>query len=310
MVRTLRERAGLSQEALATRLGLAGKAVVSGWETGRTTCEGPAAELLMHLFAADTTRSFVKLNTAAETMWRRAGTWQDAWRQISAVPEVPTTIERETFAKLFPGAEIPARQHLHGFPFVDVPESNVFGIGSNGWSGSMPADQDRAPRYMWQLDRAGGFLYREVLWEELYESTTQGHTDVGSLLELAVCTTVFLAKLAQTAKLDARWRYALRIDLEGVRGRGIVGNGTGAHSTAAPRMRSSEQHLEATYPCSIEEATRDPVAVAYSLVGEILMLIRPDLASRDQLEQQLRTRLEADHRRGTRMLGMLDGFIR
>src|SRR5580704_8935611 len=86
MVRALRERAGLSQEALAARLGLAGKAVVSGWETGRTACEGPVAELIMYLFAADTSRTFVEINNTAESTWRRAGTWHDTWRQVAAVP--------------------------------------------------------------------------------------------------------------------------------------------------------------------------------------------------------------------------------
>src|SRR5215831_837628 len=114
MVRALRERAGLSQEALTNRLGLAGKAVVSGWETGRTSCEGPAAELLLHLYAGDTSRSFIELNNFADATWRRAGTWADAWRQISVLPEVPTPIDQDAFTKLFPGVELPTTEHVHG----------------------------------------------------------------------------------------------------------------------------------------------------------------------------------------------------
>jgi transcriptional regulator with XRE-family HTH domain len=306
MVRTLRERAGLSQEALAARLGLAGKAVVSGWETGRTTCEGPAAELLLYLFAADTTRSFVEANNVAETTWRRSGMWQDAWRQVAAVPEAPLTIDREHFAHLFPDVAIPSEQHLYGFPFVEVPELNVFGIGVHGWSGSMPPDHDRAPRYLWQLDRRGGFVYRETLWEESYESITHGHTHAGALLELATCTTVFLGRLAESAKLDREWRYALRLDLEGIRGRGIVASSGARHSTDAPKMRSSERHLTATISCSLQQMIKEPIATACSLVGELLVLIRPDLASASQLEKQLRTRLELDRRREHRLLGMLE----
>jgi transcriptional regulator with XRE-family HTH domain len=310
MVRTLRERAGLSQEALAARLGLAGKAVVSGWETGRTTCEGPAAELLMYLFAADTTRMFVELNTVVEGTWRRAGTWQDAWRQITALPETPIQIEREVFAHLFPDAAISSKHHAYGFPFVDVPEPNVFGIGTHGWSGSMPPDHDRAPRYLWQLDRTGGFVYRETPWEESYDSATHGHTHVGALLEVATCTLVFLGRLAVAAKLDRDWRYTLRIDLEGVRGRGIVGTSGGAKPTTdGAKMRSSERHLAASTSCALRDAIENPVATACALVGDMLVLIRPDLATRAQLEKQLRARHELDRRREHRMLGMLDQLM-
>jgi transcriptional regulator with XRE-family HTH domain len=305
MVRTLRERAGLSQEALAIRLGLAGKAVVSGWETGRTTCEGPAAELLMYLFAADTSRTFIELNTNAEATWRRAGTWQDAWRQIAAIPEAPLTIGRDAFAALFPGTEIPARQHALGFPFVRVPESNVFGIGTDGWSGSMPADHDRAPRFLWQLDRRGGFVYRETPWEDAYDVELFGHTHVGSLLDLAVCTTIFLGRLTDTAKLDHQWRYALRIDLEGMRGRGIV---TG-RDTSPPSMRCNDRHLTAEHTCTLRDTIAKPVATACALVAEVLTLIRPELASREQLEEQLRARHRLDRERERRMLGMLDSLL-
>jgi transcriptional regulator with XRE-family HTH domain len=310
MVRTLRERAGLSQEALATRLGLAGKAVVSGWETGRTTCEGPAAELLMSLFAANTTRSFVELNTRVDTIWRRAETWQDAWRQVSAIPEAPLSIDRETFAHLFPDVAIPSKQHLYGFPFIDVAEPNVFGIGAQGWSGSLPPDHDRAPRYLWQLERTGGFVYRELPWEEAYDSTTHGHTHAGALLELAACATMFLGRLAVVAKLDPQWRYALRLDLEGVRGRGVVApaNAT-SKGFEAPRMRSSERHLAATTTCTLREVIDQPVAITCALVSELLVLIRPELASRPLLERLLRSRVDLDRRRDQRMLGMLDPLL-
>lgn len=310
MVRTLRERAGLSQEALATRLGLAGKAVVSGWETGRTTCEGPAAELLMSLFAANTTRSFVELNTRVDSTWRRAETWQDAWRQISAIPEAPLAIDRETFAHLFPDAAIPSKHHLYGFPFVDIAEPNVYGIGAHGWSGSLPPDHDRAPHYLWQLERTGGFVYRELPWEEAYDSNTHGHTHAGALLELAACATVFLARLAVVAKLDHQWRYVLRMDLEGVRGRGVVAPPTPVSKTLeAPRMRSSERHLAASATCTLREVVDQPIVTACALVSELLVLIRPELASRPLLEKLLRSRVDLDRRREQRMLGMLDSLL-
>jgi transcriptional regulator with XRE-family HTH domain len=311
MVRALRERAGLSQEALANRLGLAGKAVVSGWETGRTSCEGPAAELLLYLFAGNTSRSFGELNAIADATWRRAGTWSDTWRQVSAVPETPDTIERDVFAALFPGVEIPSEQHARGFPFVTGGSpAIVFGIGSSGWSGSLPPERDRAPRYLWHLDRVGGFLYRESLWEEeLREATTDGHTHVGSLLELAACTTVFLTRLADVVRLSRTSRYVLRLDLEGMQGRGIVGASSNGHTGDLPNMLSSEKHISASVSCSLEDTKQSPLAIAYSLVAECLLSIRPGLAPREQLEKQLAAWLARDRQRTARRLGFADALV-
>ena len=308
LVRALRERAGLSQEALANRLGLAGKAVVSGWETGRTSCEGPAAELLLHLFAGDTSRAFNQINANAESSWRRAGTWHDSWRQIAAVPEVSAAIEREVFAKLFPGAEIPSEQHSHGFPFVERgADPSVFGIGANGWSGAIPPERERAPHHAWQLDRASAFLYREAAWEEALDSPTCGHTHVGSLLALAGATAVFMRRLAATARLQPDARFALRLDLEGMQRRGIASGPLRA--VEMPKMLSNEIHLFATIGVSIDEVVESPLMISYRLVKELLSSIRPDLATEEQLAQQLIIWLDADRRRDVRSLAYLDALL-
>ena len=288
VVRALRERAGLSQEALANRLGLAGKAVVSGWETGRTSCEGPAAELLLHLFAADTSRSFGELSALAEATWRRAATWCDTWRQISAVPETPLAIERDVFANLFPGVAAPSERGARGFPFVELAGAPVFGIGSTGWSAAIPHERDRAPRYLWQLDRAGGFLYREVPWEEdLRASRTAGHTHVGSLLELAAATTAFLRRLALTARTDRDARHVLRLDLEGMHGRGIASIDPKTRTTDLPKMVSNEHSIQASMSVTMQSIVDSPLAISTALVAELLLSIRPELAPVEQLSAQL-----------------------
>ncbi len=305
VVRALRERAGLTQEQLAERLGMAGKAVVSGWETGRTNCEGPAAELVLHLFGGGgATEGFIAINEAVERTWRRAGTWSDTWRQISAVPEVPVAIERNAFAKLFPGAEIPPDGHVHGFPFINhgLPD-NVYGIGPDGWTGVIPIEEEAAPHYLWALTRTGGFVYREVPWERNLNGSTGGHTHVGSLLEIAASTTFFLRRLAERAKLEPSTAYVLSLDLEGMRNRGIVGATNAWMATDQPRVTSKGPRVRAEVKVPLADIVKAPVDAAYSVVGELLLELRPDLATTAKMKAQLEKRLEAD--RGTSL-----GFVR
>jgi transcriptional regulator with XRE-family HTH domain len=302
-VRRLRVRADMTQEDLAQRLGLASKAVVSSWETGRTTCDGPAAELLLHLLGgsdASRTRAFAEIDELADATWRRTGNWDDTWRQVSAVPDRTAVIELEKFATLFPGAEIPPDGHVHGFPFVDhgLPAS-VFGISSTGWSGSIPAERERAPRYTWHLTRTAEFAYREVPWELALNSITGGHTHVGSLLEIALSMTVFLGRLADRAGLDRDLHYELRIALEGMQGRGVVG-AAGLVGNSQPTI-STESRVEAGTRRRLGDIVASPLDAAIALVGELMLFLRPDFVSSAVLLRELRARVDSDKAHGPKM---------
>jgi len=304
----------MTQEQLAERLGLAGKAIISGWETGRTTCEGPAAELLLHLLGGEgASHAFAELDELTDATWRRSGNWIDSWRQVSAVPEATIAIDRDKFATLFPAAAIPHEGHVHGFPFVNYgPPDRVFGISSTGWSGAIPIERDRSPHYIWHLTRTAQFAYRETLWELSRDSITSGHTHVGSLLELALCTTVFLGRLLERAELPQDLQYELRLDLEGMRGRGVVAaSGHWNHCDAPPTV-SSENHVHAAVKLPLGKIAAEPLPSAYGLVGELMLLLRPDLATTSALERQLRARLKSDSEHGqrTRFLAFADVLIR
>lgn len=312
LVRSLRERAGLTQEQLAERLGLAGKAIISGWETGKTNCEGPAAELVLHLLGgAGTSHAFAEIDELTDATWRRSGNWSDTWRQVAAVPNAPITIERDKFATLFPGVEIPPAGHVHGFPFVNhgLPDK-VFGISATGWSGVIPAERDRSPHYAWHLTRTGEFSYREAPWELARNSITGGHTHVGSLLELALCTTVFLGRLTAQAELERELEYELRLDLEGMQDRGVAAALGDWRMCDAPRSVSSEPHVHASVKLPLGKIVADPLGAAYALVGELMLLLRPDLATNSALERQLRQRVKSDAVGGQRFLAFADDLLK
>lgn len=312
LVRALRERARLTQDQLAERLGLAGKAIISGWETGRTTCEGPAAELLLHLLGGDgTSGSFVEIDELTDATWRRSGNWVDSWRQVSAAPDTTLTIDREKFATLFPSAAIPSEGHVHGFPFVNygLPD-RVFGISATGWSGAIPTEQELAPRYAWHLTRNAQFAYRETPWEFARDSITSGHTHVGSLLEIALCSTVFLGRLAERAGLAHELVYELRLDLEGMKGRGISAASSHWSRCDSPITISSENHIHATVNLPLGKIVDAPLDSAYALVGELMLLMRPDLASTSALEQQLRARVTSDAGGNLRFLAFAENLLK
>lgn len=311
LVRSLRERAGMTQEQLAERLGLAGKAIISGWETGRTTCEGPAAELLLQLLGgADTSHAFAELDELTDSTWRRSGNWIDSWRQVSAVPEAAIVIDRDKFATLFPSAAIPYEGHVHGFPFVNygLPD-RVFGISATGWSGAIPSERDRAPRYAWHLTRSAQFGYRETPWELSRDSITSGHTHVGSLLEIALCTTVFLGRMAERAELERDLQYELRLDLEDMAGRGVTAAAGHWNQCDNPQTVSSENHVHAAVKLPLGKIAAEPLASAYALVGELVLLLRPDLATTSALERQLRARVASDREHNLRFLAFAEDLI-
>jgi transcriptional regulator with XRE-family HTH domain len=311
LVRGMRERAGMTQDELAERLGLAGKAIISGWETGRTTCEGPAAELILHLLGGGgTSRAFGELDELTEATWRRSGNWVDSWRQVSAVPDASIVIERDKFATIFPHASIPHEGHVHGFPFVDYGlPAEVFGISAIGWSGAIPIERNRSPRYAWHLTRTSEFAYRETPWELARDSITKGHTHVGSLLQLALCTTVFLGRLAERAGLDRDVQYELRLDLEGMEGRGVAVALGHWNQCDNPRPISSDNHIHAGIKLPLGKIASEPLASAYALVGELMLLLRPDFSTTSALERQLRARIKSDAEHNLRFLAFADDLL-
>jgi transcriptional regulator with XRE-family HTH domain len=317
LVKSLREKAGLTQERLAERMGISGKAVISGWETGRTTCDGPTAELLLRLLGTrDSSELSAELENLTESVWRRtgsSGSWGDTWRQVSAVPEIAVDIDRDRFVALFPDAALPPKEHVHGFPFVSYGlPANVFGLGNNGWVGVIPVEDDRMPHYMWCFTRNASFAYREIPWEISRNSiVVGGHTHVGSLLEIVGSTTFFLQRAAPRAKLDMSLNVTLRLDMEGMKGRGIVGAlDRYEHAIDDPKRISPDAHVQVAITRSLADIVADPLAATFALVGEAALLLRPDLASTTALKKQLRARVLFDQKsKNMRFLGFADAFI-
>ena len=286
VVREFRERGGLTQDELAQRLGVrGGKAVISGWETGRTACEGPAAEFLLHLLGGgDASLAMATLNADLEAVWNRASDRITSWRQVLVVPRAPVTVAPTTFVKLFPGAALPERRH--GFPFTGVDlHGNVVGLTQSGWLGSIPADGQ--PSYVWMLKRDGRFGYREFLSEDSRRSSMgSGEIDVGTQLRLALETTHFLRRLAPMIGLGADLRINLQLDLEGVRGRALID----AHDDPGQWRffnRWSEDHANAKIETSVGEIDSSPVDVGLRLVSEMAAQIGSNFTDHESLKRVL-----------------------
>lgn len=311
VIKEVRARLGLSQDEFAARLGLrGGKSVISGWENGHTKCEGPAAELILLLFGTDASPELSRIVASADAIWRRAGNYLPAWRQIAIVPLAPFKIAPDVFASLFPGTEIPPDQHAHGFPAIEGLPSGVYGLGTQGWTGAIPVERERPPQYHWSLGRGAAFLYRERPWEEDAMAFASGHTHFGSLLDIAMNGTFFYQRLAERCGLPASTQCRVQLDLEGIAGRGVVAYRTHGRSDTSvddPKELFAENHLAVSVTKHVQEFLNDPLHVGYALVAEAALVLRPDLASAASLEDQLRRRHHQDDSDSKiRLLGFLD----
>lgn len=316
LVKAIRLRHKLSQDEFAARLGLrGGKSVVSGWETGRTRCEGPAAELILKLFGESQPDAEPPLLLQADEEWKRAGNFLSSWRQIAILPLAVQTIEREAFVHLFPGAEIPPEQYAHGFPFIDQGLPGIFRLDERGWMGAVPVERNRSPDYFWSLKRDGAFVYRESRWEDDALSVTKGHIHFGAQFNITMAGVFFYRRLIERLRFDPEQKVQLRLDLEGIEGRGVVayqaGRPANDFTLDAPTGLSPTNHASFIVGSNCREIVEKPLRVGLALVGELALALRPDLASEKSLEEQLCKRhREDDNGDGVRFLGFLDEIPR
>jgi serine/threonine-protein kinase HipA len=316
LIREMRQRHGLSQDELARRLGLkGGKSVISGWENGHSACEGPVAELLLLLFGAGNAPiALVILNDEMDRQWQRARNSLTSWRQVSASPIDGGSISKQKFSALFPGVEIPAVEHVHGFPFIDrgLPKG-VYGL-SERWVGAIPIEKNRPPGYLWMLDRTAAFAYREQIWEDQPTSVTGGNTHIGSILHVALSLTWFLSRLIKSAYDDADFELHLQLDLEGMENRGVVAYRSDRPfpdlSLDEPALLAVDNRITGTLIKTARLIAENPYQVGLELTAEVMRKLNKSLASQIALDLQVKRRHVEDIQLGSiRFLGFLDGTL-
>jgi hypothetical protein len=147
------------------------------------------------------------------------------------------------------------------------------------------------------LTRTGGFAFRERVWEADGSSPTGGHTHIRSLLVLALAGSYFLARLAKNIGIPSSQGFALRMDLEGMSGRGIVASNPNAPLAGIldePERLSSESRVAVTVSTTVADVLADPVRVGLELVGEVALVLSPDLAGDAALRRHLKANIEVD----------------
>ncbi|WNG24134.1 helix-turn-helix transcriptional regulator [Cystobacter fuscus] len=312
VVRDLRQRHGITQEQLAQRLGIrGGKSVISAWEKGSSTCEGPAAELLLRLLGGNTGDvDLAALTSEVAPIWERAENPVTTWRQVAAVPDRNLQLDRAKFATAFPSLSIPSQEHAHGFPFVDIGDSPVYGVGQSGWTGAIPTEREKDPYYLWTLKQGGQFLYREHMWENDPRSITKGHIHIRAVLTASLATTFMLRRLAQQFALDNSVNYSLGLAFNGIAGRGLATHHPGDPFGVfeRPQILSTENHLSVSVTVPLEEIIETPVESGLALTGELANLLCPDKASDTALRHELKLTHQFDKRNppNFRWLGFLD----
>lgn len=301
LVKDLRQKHGLTQEQLAYQLGVrGGKSVISSWENEHAPCEGPAAELMLRLFAeTNATVDIATLTQEMDAIWRRVPQHSlPSWRQVTVVPEVPLNLDRSKFVALFPDAALTHDEYHHGFPFVGhgLP-ATVYGLNPAGWwEGVIPMDRNQAPHYLWLFKRDGRFAYREKSWEDVRSATT-GHIDISSMLALTLATSFFMQKVAHLFALRAESKYTMQVDFEGATGRGIVElKYMSGHPILLdhPPLVSSASRVAGATAFTVSELNADPVRVGFAPVGELAAMMNPVLATDKALSRIVRGRFKHD----------------
>ena len=283
-------------------------ASIEEWATGRKDCTGPAAELIVQLLGGEAGVELSALMDDMDREWKRAKNHVVRWRQISFTPQPPLTIPKATFDDLFPQAALPADQYAHGFPFVEFPPP-VYRYEPARWIGVLPVDRKLAPRYIWTLKQAATFGHREPWWETAERSITGGHLHVNSLLTIALAGAFFLRRLVAFWSLNENTSCVLQLDVNGMDGRGLVGHHRSGipDLTDEPSSLCEKDHLTGTVTSSLREIRDDARSVGISLVSEVAVQVRPDLATPSTLKRELELALEEDRRTGHyRWLGFLD----
>jgi len=316
LIRQLRERKKMTQVQLAAHLGLpSGEGIVAAWESGRATCDGPAAELVLRLLGAGTKDIDAELLISSlNEDWLRTGERSVSfWRQFCCVSETLNRMSDAEWPTLFPTLSIPPEKHVHGFPFIDAGlPPDVYAVQKEFWVGSIPSDRNDYPRYAWMLSRTGQFVYRERPWEEDPLAITHGHVLAGSLLELAMEGTFFMTRVFKRWQTSPKGSALVRIDVHDMKGRGIsVSQPGNAMIADTPPRVSSEDHIEARLEVQIARVVDDPLGLGFDLVAALIATLRQDVANRPALETELKTRIENDKRFGesVRFLGYLDGAL-
>jgi transcriptional regulator with XRE-family HTH domain len=312
LVKQLRLRSQLTQEAFADRLGVrGGRSVVSAWETGVSACEGPVAELILALFGAPGTLPLSAVLTEMEKLWNRAKREPQPWRQVSvALLDTSSLVDSEKFMKAFPAAALSESQHVHRFPFTEVRGQKVYGLGPEGWIGNVPVEPSKAPSYLWHLKRTGAFAYRERLWEVDQDAgPVHGNILAVSLIEAVAPALAFYSKFAEHVGLT-RPKVVAQLDADGIRGRGVVfqrgGFPQGYFVVDEPPHVAVNDHLAAQAEFELADDAEVILQSTLRLVSEFLMTLRPDDASVRSLYQQAKIRWDDEHCDDARRLGCLD----
>jgi transcriptional regulator with XRE-family HTH domain len=300
LVRAFRQREDLTQEQLANRLGVrGGKAVISGWETGRSPCEGPAAEFLLHLMGrSDAAVAATGLRNAMTAQWERTGEPVRRWYQVACIPELPPASETAAFVKLFPDAALDDGDD--GFPFARGFLHDCIGMTPEGWVGCIPFPENEQPTYLWMLRRDFSFAFRSRVWEDDPMSSARGNFDVGWQILRAAQTALLFKKLLPSINPEAQ--FSLHLDLAGVRGRGLV-NVFRPRPTRLVRTWAQDE-TTASVLVSANELFGDPLGVAIRLTIELAAQIGSDFAS----EQAMRAVIE--DRRGEERASEFNWMLR
>jgi hypothetical protein len=137
------------------------------------------------------------------------------------------------------------------------------------------------------LRRDLSFAYRAPIWEDNPQSATGGHIDIGYELLHAAFAALLMRRIAIPAPPELRFTFYL--DLEGVRGRGLV-DATQPRGPGEPARTWAEDEARASLSVSAKDVEDKPLGIAIRLAIELAAQLGDGFATEQAMRQVLKNR--------------------
>lgn len=205
--------------------------------------------------------------------------------EVFFAPEEPLGLAGAVLKQVFPAAAVPIQ---HGFPFHVVNSMEVETPTAWGWLGVIPFEAEPnanvPPKHLWLLTRNGGFVSRELFWED-ERPARKGSVGIFHVVGEALPMIRFLDRLTRRLDLPETKRFRIGIVLNNVKGRYITNERMGYPDEY---VGTTEGRVEATLDMTLGELRGAREDALVNLLEEVVWQFRRQDWSRQDLVTMVR----------------------
>lgn len=205
--------------------------------------------------------------------------------EVFFAPEDPLGLAGAVLKQVFPAAAVPIQ---HGFPFYVVNSIQVETPTAWGWLGIIPFEAEPnanvPPKHLWLLTRSGGFVSRELYWED-ERPARKGGVGIFHIIGEALPMLRFLDRLTRRLDLPETKRFRIGVALNNVKGRYITNERMGYPDEY---VGTTEARVEASLDLTLGELRGSREEALVNLLEEVVWQFRRQDWSRQDLVTMVR----------------------